>query len=127
MVSTSAKRIPAFRMTRRLVAIPVVCTTGRVRLLPGLYPQAVHVFSPAPSRFRRLHNLHKAGGNLVVYHSRQNDYRCKSFINSKTISVSKKYRNNVAELINSKNNNVRMKLQTLQMIRIFIECTIMVG
>ena len=32
-----------------------------------------------------------------------------------------------AELINNKNNNVRMKLQTLQVIQIFLECRIMVG
>ena len=33
----------------------------------------------------------------------------------------------MTELINSKNNNVRMKLQLLQMIQIVIECKIMVG
>ena len=57
-----------------------------------------------------------------------NDYRCKSLMNSKTISVSKKNTEIIfAELINSKNNNVRMKLQTLQILQIFIECRIVVG
>ena len=60
---------------------------------------------------------------LTKYHSAENDYRCKSLINSKTISVSKKNTEiTFAELINSKNNNVRMKLQTLQILQIFIEC-----
>ena len=69
-------------------------------------------------------------GELVehhTYHLRQNDYRCKSLINSKTISVSKNTEIIFAELINSKDNNVRMKLQTLQILQIFIECMIMVG
>ena len=58
----------------------------------------------------------------------ENDYICKSLMNSKTISVSKKIQKYFfAELINSKNNNVRMKLQTLQILQIFIECRIMVG
>ena len=53
-------------------------------------------------------------------------FRYKSLINSETISVSKKYRNILAGHINSK-NIVRMKLQTLQILQIFIECRIMVG
>ena len=64
----------------------------------------------------------------MKYHSAENDYRCKSLINSKTISVSKKITEIFfAGLINSKNNNVRKKLQTLQILQIFIECKIMVG
>ena len=68
-------------------------------------------------------------GRSLFYHSRQNNYRCKSLINSKTISVSQKnYRNFfLQELTNSQNNNVRMNLQTLQILQIFIECKIMVG
>ena len=42
------------------------------------------------------------------YHSAENDYICES-------------------LINSKNNSVHMKLQTLQKMQLFIECRIMVG
>ena len=62
------------------------------------------------------------------FHRGKNNYRCKSLINSKTISVSKKKTEIIfAELLNSKNNNVRMKLQTLQILHIFIECRIMVG
>ena len=38
----------------------------------------------------------------------RNYYRCKSLINSKPISVSKKYRNIFAGFVNSKNNKVRM-------------------
>ena len=54
-----------------------------------------------------------------IYHSRQNNYRCTSVINSKTISVIKKITEIFfAELVNSKNNFVRMKLQTLQKMQI---------
>ena len=52
------------------------------------------------------------------YHPRENNYRCKSLINSKTTSVSKKTEIIFAELINAKNNDVRMKLQTLQILQI---------
>ena len=65
--------------------------------------------------------------NATQYHSAENNYRCKSLLNSKTISAIKKYRIILAGLINSKNYNVRMKLQTLQILQIFIECKIMVG
>ena len=51
------------------------------------------------------------------YHLRQNDYRCKSLINSKTISVSKKIQIFF----------YGMKLQTSQVIQIFVECRNIVG
>ena len=51
----------------------------------------------------------------LVYHSRQNNYRCKSSINSKTISVRKK------ELIFAE------LILTSQILQIFIECRITVG
>ena len=62
------------------------------------------------------------------YRSAKNNYRCKSLTSSKTTSVSKQITELfLQDLLIPKNNNVRMKLQTLQMIQIFIECKIMVG
>ena len=63
----------------------------------------------------------------LKYHSGKNNDRCKSLINSKTISVSKKFRNIFAGRINSKKHNVRMKLQTSQILQIFIECRNILG
>ena len=62
--------------------------------------------------YQHIQNRQHVSKKHERYHLRGNDYSCKSLINSRTISVRKKYR------------NVRMKLQTLQVIQIFIECRI---
>ena len=60
------------------------------------------------------------------YHRGENDYRCKSLTNSKTIPYDQEELI-FAELNNSNDNNVCMKLQTLQIMQILIECRIMLG
>ena len=82
--------------------------------------------SPTLRRVWRLGNCNQRSpdGTIAV----KNDYSCKSLLNSKTISVSKKITEiNFSELINSKNIMSRMKLQTLQILQFLIECRIMVG
>ena len=59
----------------------------------------------------------EAGRHCSSCHSRQNINKSESLTNSKTISVGKKTDLIVAELTNSKNNDVLMKSQTLQMLQ----------
>ena len=71
--------------------------------------------------------LSVASRRTFGYHRALNDCRCKSLIISKTISVSKKIQKYIFRTCLSKKHNVRMKLQTLQILHIFIECKNMVG
>ena len=59
---------------------------------------------------------------VLLYHPGKNNYRCKSLTNSKTISVRKNDRIIFCKTYYFQKHNVRMKLQTLQILQIIIEC-----
>ena len=73
----------------------------------GLWtPPSHHAKKKQQGAFRE--KLRAIQGVSQEYQSRQNNYICKSLVNSKTISVSKKITKLFfAELITSKNNHVR--------------------
>ena len=88
----------------------------------GTFFHSAHISLSNPMSFRSVRCWRTM---IPGYHYGENDYRCKSLINSKTFSVSQKnYRNNCNLF---QKHNVRMKLQLLQMIQILIEWMIMVG